>query len=48
MLFMIVWGAQTYLAVQMNVFFGQVLPGLSLVVKSDLKVFNLKDSFSFA
>lgn len=27
---------------------GQFLPGLSLVVKSDLKVFNLKDSFLFA
>lgn len=27
---------------------GLVLPGLPLPVKSDLQVFNLKDSFSFA
>lgn len=27
---------------------GWVLPGLSLVVKSGLKVFNLKSGFSFA
>lgn len=31
------------LPMQVNMLVGRFLPGLSLVVKSDLKVFNLKD-----